>query len=82
MCVMTSRGRVVKALNHEEPDRADGAIDVRKISDPEAFAEARDAKLPAAKREGGYIDHSDHSVPGDVSFPACRKALEIVRERG
>ena len=81
MRVMTSRKRVVKALNHEEPDRADGAIDVREISDPEAFAETRDATRPAPKREGGYIDHSDDSVPGGVSFPAFRKALERVRER-
>jgi len=46
-----------------------GNIDARKMSDtPEALeAEVRD-KLAVAKEGGGYIYHSDHSVPPEVSF--------------
>ena len=39
-------------------------------------------KLPLVKEGGGYIYHSDHSVPNDVSFGQYRRVMELVREYG
>jgi len=58
-----------------------GGIDVRTMTDPSAFARELDAKLPTAKEGGGYIYHSDHSVPKDVSFESFCKGIELVKER-
>jgi len=58
-----------------------GGIDARAMKDPTAFAGELDAKLPAAKEGGGYIYHSDHSVPNDVSFGDFCRAIELVKER-
>jgi len=33
------------------------------MSDPEAIEQEIRTKLTAAKQDGGYIFHSDHSVP-------------------
>ena len=37
-------------------------------------------KITAAKRGGGYIYHSDHSVAPDVPFEKYKQTLEIVRK--
>jgi uroporphyrinogen decarboxylase len=39
-------------------------------------------KVLAAKPGGGYIYHSDHSVPPTVSFENYRRVIELVREHG
>ena len=36
-------------------------------------------KITKAKRGGGYIYHSDHSVAPDVPFEKYQMTLEIVR---
>ena len=76
-------GMDLLALKREYGDRIAlmGGIDVRKMTDPDVFAEELDIKLPAAKDGGGYIYHSDHSVPNDVSFQDFSTALQLVRER-
>jgi uroporphyrinogen decarboxylase len=57
-----------------------GGINVMAMADPDPRVIEREVstKLPAAKRGGGYIYHSDHSVPDNVSFAQYRG----VRERG
>ena len=39
-------------------------------------------KVTAAKEGGGYIYHSDHSVPPTVSLDNYRRTIELVREYG
>ena len=40
------------------------------------------AKIPVAKKGGGYIYHSDHSVPSNISFEQYCRVFELVREYG
>lgn len=40
------------------------------------------SKVQAAKAGGGYIYHSDHSVPPTVSFDSYRLAADLAREHG
>ncbi|HUT73475.1 MAG TPA: uroporphyrinogen decarboxylase family protein [Armatimonadota bacterium] len=47
----------------------------------ELEAEVR-SKLLAAKPGGGYIYHSDHSIPPTISFESYRRVIELVRELG
>jgi len=58
-----------------------GNVDARLMSGhAEALeAEIRD-KLTVAMAGGGYIYHSDHSVPDDVSLEQYRRTLDIVRK--
>jgi uroporphyrinogen decarboxylase len=61
-----------------------GNIDVRAMAhpDPAVLEEEIRAKVTAAKEGGGYIYHSDHSVPSDVSFSNYRRAIEWVYQYG
>ncbi len=61
-----------------------GGIDVRTMadSDPTAIEQEIQTKIPLAKQGGGYIYHSDHSVPNNVSFDRYCRTLELVREHG
>ncbi|MCS7222381.1 MAG: uroporphyrinogen decarboxylase family protein [Anaerolineae bacterium] len=61
-----------------------GGIDVRVMSAPDPAALEREiaTKLTAAKVGGGYIYHSDHSVPNDVSFAQYCRVLDLVRQYG
>jgi uroporphyrinogen decarboxylase len=60
-----------------------GNIDVRKLSGTNADIEEEIcAKLPVAKAGGGYIYHSDHSVPHSVSFENYCFAMDLVRKYG
>ena len=54
-----------------------------------AMAESREAieaevrrKLTPFKEEGGYIYHSDHSVPPEVSLERYQYVMELVRKHG
>lgn len=59
-----------------------GNIDVRTLAGPkEAIAAEIQAKLSAFPW-GGYIYHSDHSIPPEVSLDNYRYALQIVRNGG
>jgi uroporphyrinogen-III decarboxylase len=40
------------------------------------------SKIMAAKEEGGYIFHSDHSVPPTVSFDTYRMVVDLARTHG
>ena len=61
-----------------------GGIDVRAMadSDPSVIEAEIKAKIPAAKKGGGYVYHSDHSVPNNVSFDQYRRVLDLVRKYG
>jgi len=61
-----------------------GGIDVRAMAaeDPAVIEEEIRTKIPVAKRGGGYIYHSDHSVPDDVSLAQYQRVLELVRQYG
>jgi uroporphyrinogen decarboxylase len=61
-----------------------GGIDVRTYNDPDPAAVEREiaTKISAAKIGGGYIYHSDHSVPNNVSFEQYCRAMALVRAYG
>jgi uroporphyrinogen decarboxylase len=61
-----------------------GGIDVRKMADPnpDAIEQEMRTKLTVAKKDGGYIYHSDHSVPDNVSFQQYCRVIELVHEYG
>ena len=50
--------------------------------DGPAIEEEIRAKVTAAKENGGYIYHSDHSVPDDVSFSDFCRVISLVRHHG
>lgn len=60
-----------------------GNIDVRRLaSSPEAAAAEVRLKVEAAKPGGGYLFHSDHSVPSDVPLANYRAALSALEKYG
>lgn len=61
-----------------------GGIDVRAMADadPRVIEQEIAEKIPPAKQGGGYIYHSDHSVPDNVSLAQYRRVLELVAEYG
>jgi len=61
-----------------------GGIDVRKMAapDPRLIEEEIRTKFEVAKVGGGYIYHSDHSVPDNVSFERYRFVIQLVHEYG
>jgi len=61
-----------------------GGIDVRAMAhpDPSVIEHEITTKIPVAKKGGGYIYHSDHSVPDNVSFDQYRHVMELVAEYG
>ena len=60
-----------------------GNIDIRKLSGTrDDIREEVVSKVEAAKRFGGYIFHSDHSVPPTVSWDNYCYAMELVRKHG
>ncbi len=61
-----------------------GGIDVRLMSmdDPRWIEEEIESKFQVAKKGGGYIYHSDHSIPKDVSFQQYQRVMELVKRYG
>jgi uroporphyrinogen decarboxylase len=60
-----------------------GNIDVRKLSGSrEEIEQEITSKLAAVKETGGYIYHSDHSVPNSVSFENYAFAIELIKQHG
>jgi len=61
-----------------------GGIDVRAMADPDpnVIEEEMRTKIPVAKENGGYIYHSDHSVPDNVSFQQYEHVMALVEELG
>ena len=60
-----------------------GGIDVRAMKEKPSVIEGEiKTKIPEAKKGGGYIYHSDHSVPDDISFEQYCRVLELVKKYG
>ena len=61
-----------------------GGIDVRAMADgdPSIIEEEISSKIEVAKKGGGYIYHSDHSVPKNVSFQQYLRVMELVKQHG
>jgi len=61
-----------------------GGIDVRLIAmdDPRPIEKEIREKISVAKQGGGYIYHSDHSVPKNVSFQQYQRVIDLVRKYG
>jgi uroporphyrinogen decarboxylase len=61
-----------------------GGIDVRAMAhpDPSVIEQEIARKIPVAKRGGGYIYHSDHSVPDSVSWAQYQRVMELVAHYG
>lgn len=61
-----------------------GGIDVRAMADPDPSVIEKEisTKIPPAKKGGGYIYHSDHSVPKNVSFAQYKRVIELVHQYG
>jgi len=61
-----------------------GGIDARAISnpDPNVIEEEIRTKFEVAKKGGGYIYHTDHSVPKDVSFEQYKRVMALVAKYG
>ncbi|MCM8768897.1 MAG: hypothetical protein NC911_04345 [Candidatus Omnitrophica bacterium] len=61
-----------------------GGIDVRLMADPdpEKIEQEIKTKFEVAKKNGGYIYHSDHSVPKNVSFQQYCRVIELVKKYG
>jgi uroporphyrinogen decarboxylase len=76
----------VRQLKGEYGDKLTfmGNIDARLMSctDEAKLEDEIASKLEVAKKGGGYIYHSDHSVPPDVSFEQYCRVLEFVKKHG
>lgn len=61
-----------------------GGIDTRAIAhpDPRVIEREISTKISFAKKGGGYIYHSGHSVPHNVSFEQYKRTLSLVRQHG
>jgi uroporphyrinogen decarboxylase len=60
-----------------------GGIDVRTMAlGGEALEKEVINKITFAKKGGGYIYHSDHSVPDNVSFSNYSKVISLAKEYG
>ena len=61
-----------------------GGIDVRLMADPDPakIEEEIKKKFEVAKKNGGYIYHSDHSIPKNVSFQQYCHVMELVKKYG
>ncbi len=60
----------------------EGGIDVRNWTDGAATERELAEKLPILKENGGYIFHSDHSVPENVSFADYCRVMALARWYG
>jgi uroporphyrinogen decarboxylase len=61
-----------------------GGIDVRAMAhqDPAIIEREIAGKLPIMKQGGGYIYHSDHSIPDNVSLQQYRRVMDLVARHG
>lgn len=79
-------GNDLVALKERYGDRLAlmGGIDARAMADPDPAVIEREiaAKVPRAKEGGGYLFHSDHSVPDNVSFAQYCRVMELAAHYG
>ncbi|MCC7491885.1 MAG: hypothetical protein IT204_06035 [Fimbriimonadaceae bacterium] len=77
-------GMSVPRLKREWGDRLvlEGGVDVRLMTDPVALEAHLRENLAAAMPGGGYIYHSDHSIPSDVSLADYTHLMRLVEQYG
>ena len=78
-------GLDVRKLKPKYGDRLTlfGNIDVCQLAKgQDAIEQEIRTKFTAAKEGGGYIYHSDHSVPNDVSFKDYQFTIEMINKYG
>lgn len=79
-------GMDVRELKEKYGDKLSfmGGIDVRAMThpDPNVIEEEIRSKFEIAKKGGGYIYHSDHSIPNNVSFKQYKRVMELVKKYG
>lgn len=79
-------GNNLLTLKQQYGDRLSfmGGIDVRAMADPDPAVMEREIaeKIPVAKQGGGYLYHSDHSIPDNVSFQQYCRVMELVAQYG
>ena len=79
-------GMDVRELKEKYGDKLSfmGGIDVRAMADPDpnVIEEEIRSKFEVAKEGGGYIYHSDHSIPNNVSFEQYKRVMELVKKYG
>jgi len=79
-------GMDVRELKEKYGDKLSfmGGIDVRAMAnpDPNIIEEEIRSKFEVAKKGGGYIYHSDHSIPNNVSFKQYKRVMELVKKYG
>jgi uroporphyrinogen decarboxylase len=61
-----------------------GGIDARKMGhpDPAVIEQEIATKVTVAKQGGGYIFHSDHSIPDNVSFSQYQRVIGLAHTYG
>ena len=61
-----------------------GGIDVRAMAHPDhqVIEEEIRTKFEVVMQGGGYIYHSDHSVPNNVSLPQYQRVMELAHQYG
>lgn len=61
-----------------------GGIDVRlmALDDSKPIEKEIKEKFEVAKEGGGYIYHSDHSIPKNISFQQYKRVIELVKKYG
>lgn len=86
---MDARTRVINTIERRPIDRIArydafwGNIDVRKLAGPaDTCKKEAKEKITAAKQMGGYMYHSDHSIPPDLSFDRYRWIMELLQTYG
>ncbi len=79
-------GMDIRKLKRKYKDKLSfmGGIDVRAMAnpDPRVIEEEIRSKFEVAKKGGGYIYHSDHSIPKNVSFEQYKRVIELVKKYG
>jgi uroporphyrinogen decarboxylase len=79
-------GMDVRELKEKYGDKLSfmGGIDVRAMTDPDPDVIEKEigSKFEVAKKGGGYIYHSDHSIPNNVSFEQYKRVMELVKKYG
>jgi uroporphyrinogen decarboxylase len=72
------------ALKHRHGDKLvlEGGIDVRNWNDPAKAEQELRYKLPILMKDGGYIFHSDHSIPETISLKEYQHVLEVAKKLG
>jgi uroporphyrinogen decarboxylase len=59
-----------------------GGINVELMSEDDKIEEEIKSKITVAKKGGGYIYHSDHSVPNSVSLSQYKNVINLVNKYG